>query len=138
MRVGSDAVDAGTPIDISAILTWEGVAPAATIWGSAGGPVSFSVAQIDGDIKVMAAMDAACAPHGYTRLAPAAIPFVKSGGYSADDPNAGFYRAYFADPLLRLPEGNWRVTANVSGYLKECEIGGPEVSINLEAELLVR
>jgi hypothetical protein len=34
-----------------------------------------------------------------------AMPFAKSGGFSADDPHAAFWRQYFADPALRLPTG---------------------------------
>jgi hypothetical protein len=138
MRIGSDVADAGTPIDASAILTWEGAAPAASIWGSAGGPVSFGLEQVDGMIAVIPIQDAACAKHDYARLVPVGIPFQKSGGFTADDPNAPFYRTYFADPVLRLPAGTWKVTAIVNGYLKPCDMSAPEVNITLAASVLVR
>ena len=138
MQIGSDVVDAGAPVDVAAILTWEGANPTATIWASGSGPVSFRLGQIDGTIALGGAMTADCATHDYTRLAPVAVPFRKSGGFSADDPNAGFYRAFFADPVLRLPAGRWRVTANLNGFLVPCEMNAPEVDLTLQAEILVR
>ncbi len=138
MRIGSDVVDAGAPIDVAATLTWEGAEPTATIWGSGMGPVLFALEQLDGDLELGGMMTADCAQHEYARLAPVQIPYVKSGGISADDPNAGFYRAFFADPVLRLPAGRWRVSANVSGFLLPCEMNAPVVDIRLEAEILVR
>jgi hypothetical protein len=138
MRVDSDVVDAGAAIDVSAILTWEGAAPAATIWGSAGGPVSFGIEQLDGKIVLIPINDAACATHDYAHLVPVAIPFQKSGGFTENDPNAAFYRTYFADPVLRLPAGHWKVSASASGYVAPCDMNAPEVAINLEAEILVR
>ena len=83
-------------------------------------------------------MTADCAKHDYARLAPVAIQFQKSGGYSADDPNAAFYRTYFADPVLRLPAGHWKLTAIANGYLKPCDMNAPQVTITLRAEILVR
>jgi hypothetical protein len=38
-------------------------------------------------------------------------PIKKSGGYSDSQPDAAFYRAFFADPLVRLPAGEWDITA---------------------------
>jgi hypothetical protein len=138
LRVGTDVVDAGTPIDVAATLIWEGANPMATIWGSGSGPVSFELEQIDGDMALGGMMTADCAMHDYARLVPVQIPYRKSGGFSGDDPNAGFYRAFFADPVLRLPAGRWRVTANAGGYLMPCEMDAPTVDISLSAEILVR
>ena len=70
-------------------------------------------------------MTSDCAPH----LIPAAgsldVPFAKSGGWSADDPNAAFLRAYFADPELRLPPGTWRVEASTAASIGEGCTGAP-------------
>jgi hypothetical protein len=138
LRIGSDAVDAGAPIAVAATLTWEGADPRATIWGSGSGPVSFGLEQIDGDIELGALQTADCGPHEYARGVPVPIPFQKSGGFSADDPNADFYRVYFADPVLRLPAGRWRIAATANGFLRPCEMNAPMVDIRLEAEILVR
>jgi hypothetical protein len=138
VRIGSDTVDAGAPIDIGATLTWEAPAPRTTVWGSGSGPVTFNIEQLDGDIALGGAMTADCAPHEFERLVPVAFPFRKSGAFSDDDPNADFYRAYFADPVLRLPAGRWRVTASAGGYLEPCEMNAPGFEITLGAEILVR
>ena len=138
LRIGSDAVDAGAPIDVAATLTWEGADPQASIWASGGGPVSFGIKQIDGDIVLDAVQTADCAQHDYTRGVPVPVPFRKSGGFAEDDPNADFYRVYFADPVLRLPSGRWRIAATASGFLVPCEMDAPMVEISLEAEILVR
>ena len=138
LRIGSDAVDAGAPLDVGATLTWEGAEPRAAIWASGGGPVSFGIKQVDGDIVLDAVQTADCAQHDYTRGFPVAMPFRKSGGFSEDDPNADFYRVYFADPVLRLPSGRWGVAATTSGFLVPCEMDAPMIEIRLEAEILVR
>jgi len=138
LRVRSDAVDAGAAIDVAAQLGWEGADPMGVIWGSGGGPVSFGLEQIDGDIKMDAVQTTDCAKHEYARGVPVAVPFQKSGGFPDDDPNAAFYRAFFADPVLRLPAGHWRISATASGYLVSCEMDAPTVEIGLEAEILVR
>ncbi len=118
---------------------WTGPKPQASIWGSGSGPVAFGLAQIDGDIVIAGArMTADCVSHEYARLVPVALPFRKSGGFSNDDPNAAFYKAFFADPVLRLPAGRWRVTASLSGFLEACDADAPGVGINLEAMILVR
>jgi hypothetical protein len=53
---------------------------------------------------------------------PLSIPFIKNGGYSGDDPNAGYWKAFFDDPVLRLPAGRWRLSANFQGMTSDrCE-----------------
>jgi hypothetical protein len=115
LRIGSDAIDAGAAIVVAAQLAWEGAEPRGVIWGSGGGPVSFGLEQVDGDIRLDAVQTADCAQHEYTRGVPVQTPFRKSGGYPDDDPNADFYRAFFADPALRLPTGRWRISATAGG-----------------------
>ena len=138
LRIGSDAVDAGAPLDVGATLTWEGAEPQASIWASGSGPVSFGIKQVDGDIVLDAVQTADCAQHDYTRGVAVPVPFRKSGGFSDDDPNADFYRVYFADPVLRLPTGRWRIAAGAGGFLVPCEMDAPKVEIRLEAEVVVR
>lgn len=138
LRVGSDVYDAGAPIDVGATLTWTGPADRATVWGSGSGVVSFVLQQLDGPLAVGGLMTADCGPHEFERLVPVPIPFTKSGGFSADDPNAGFYRAFLADPVLRLPAGTWRIGATASGFLEPCEMDAPTLDVALQADVLVR
>jgi hypothetical protein len=48
----------------------------------------------------------------------------KSGGYGEDQPDAEFYRSFFADPLVRLPVGDWDIRA-VAEFIddRDCSIG---------------
>lgn len=98
-------------IDVEATLKLIGPNTEATLWGSGSGPIGFSVVEVGGDRRMDAAWQADCSPHAITADAPITVPFAKSGGYSADDPNAAFYEAFFADPELRLPAGEWQVSA---------------------------
>ena len=138
LQLGSTVVDAGAPIDVAAQLTWEGAAPEGSVWSSGSGPVGFSIEHLDGDLDIGGAMTSDCVQHDYARLVPAAIPFQKSGGFSNEDVNAEYFRAYFADPVLRLPAGNWRVVAIASGFLQPCEFGAPAFEITVAQDLLVR
>ncbi len=138
LRLAENIVDAGQPIDLAATLTWEGPAGEATVWGSGGGPVMFSLKQLDGELAMEAVQTADCSPTVIARGAPFVVPYRKSGGWSADDPNADFYRTFFADPVLRRPAGQGRATAVASGYLAPCDAVAPTFNIHVEADLLVR
>jgi hypothetical protein len=138
LQLGSNVVDAGDPIEVAAQFTWEGAAPKGSVWSSGGGPVVFAIEHLDGDLDIAGAMTADCVQHDYARLVPAAIPFQKSGGFSDDDANAKFFKDYFADPVLRLPAGRWRVSATASGFLQPCEFNAPSIEITVAQDLLVR
>ena len=64
------------------------------------------------------------------------MPLVKSGGWSADDPNAAFYDAFFAAPDIRLPPGTWEVTGHAS--FSEGDCGGPNHDITTTARIVVQ
>jgi hypothetical protein len=57
-----------------------------------------------------------CIQSTWDRGKAVAAPFFKSGGFSDRDPDAAFFRAYFRDPLLRLPAGRYEIHA-VTDYL---------------------
>ena len=42
--------------------------------------------------------------------------FSKSGGFSADDPNADFWAAYYAEDDLILPPGTYAISAEINGF----------------------
>ena len=64
-----------------------------------------------------------CAIHVLATDRPILSPITKSGGYSDDQPDAPFYRAFFADRLVHLPTGEWDITAVAEFAEGEC--GGP-------------
>jgi hypothetical protein len=104
-------VTAGQPIEVEAVVTNDGADPI-VLSGSGSGIVFFSVTRLEDGLTLgdsLRTMD--CAPHVIRE--PIVVPFAKSGGWSEDDPNADFLRAYFADPELRLPSGTWRIDITV-------------------------
>jgi hypothetical protein len=136
MTVPTDHFALGEAIDVRTSLTWAGPAPNAAIWGSGSGPVVFLFEELTGRRRMIGgAMTADCARHPYVQSVATPIPFHKSGGWNADDPDAAFYREFFADPLLRLPAGRWRVMADLEGLLAECAANAPRVSLKAVLEI---
>jgi hypothetical protein len=136
MGVPADHFAVGQAIDVLTTLTWTGPAPKATIWGSGSGPVIFLFEDLTGRHRMPGgAMTADCAKHPFAQGVATSIPFHKSGGWIADDPDAAFFREFFADPLLRLPAGNWRITADVEGMLAECAANAPTISLRAALEI---
>lgn len=76
------------------------------------GPFAFEFAEVGGsrDVKPMARF-AQCVRYRLDASQPLSSPIKKSGGWSADEPNASFYDSFFADPLVHLPAGDWTITA---------------------------
>lgn len=119
------------PIVIRTVLAYAGPAPSIQVAGSGSGLVGFSLEQLDGPIVVGAAGTSDCAPWTLKR-GDNLIAFQKSGGYSADDPQADFFARYLNDPLLRLPAGRWRITALASLARPGCDGGGVNLSASVE------
>ena len=129
---------AGQPIVADMTLTYLGDEPSLSLWGSGLGVLGSRLRQIDGSIEHGWATTTDCRPHPIAPGEPMHRPFVKSGGHSADDPDAEFYEAYFTDPLLRLPPGRWEITA-VTGFQAggdDCG-DGPWVGLEVSVEITV-
>jgi hypothetical protein len=129
---------ANEPITVEATLTYTGPAAQAILYGSGTGPIGFSVERLEDGFNPAGsgpAFTTDCSQHPYLQSEPVRYPFQKSGGFSADDPNADAYEAYLNDPLLRLPPGTWRISAGASGYLGPGDCVGP--LLNLQAEVTV-
>ena len=137
LRAPKDRFDASEVVEIGATLTWTGPGPKATIWSGDPGPVVFSIAQIDGRLEMGGAVSTICMSTELARGVPLDQPYVKSVGYSNDDPDAGLYRAFAADPVLHLLPGRWRVTAEVDGLLAECAAEAPRLGLRASAEIVV-
>ncbi len=104
---------ADEPIDLATTLRYIGESEQTTIVSHGGGPVSFGVEQLDGPVDNGPEWDASATPFTYRRGDVQDVPFQKSGGWDGDDPMASFWRAWFADPELRLPAGRYRITAHL-------------------------
>jgi hypothetical protein len=104
---------AGEPIEGRATLAVIG--GVAVPFGSSGsGPFTFNFAELGGRRNVGGSMTADCAPYRIEPGRPMTSAITKSGGWSGDDPNAVFYRAFLADPVVSLPAGDWRITAGAT------------------------
>jgi hypothetical protein len=80
--------------------------------GQAGGPFGFALKQVGGVIDTGGPVWAdICQKVSITSATPLSVPLSKGGGYDASGPDASFYAGFFADPLFRLPPGDWDLTA---------------------------
>lgn len=100
----------------------------AQLSGAGGGPFAFEFAEITGARKVIPVWDAACAGHEVRAGAPLASRIVKSGGWSDEEPDADFYRAFFQGPEVRLPPGVWDITA-LATFSEGAGCGGRSVAL---------
>jgi hypothetical protein len=76
--------------------------------------VSFGLEQLDGPLDMpFGGSDLMCSAREVVARQPIAVPYAKSGGWSNNDPAAGFWQAFFADKELHLPVGTWRVIASL-------------------------
>jgi hypothetical protein len=66
------------------------------------------------------------------------LPFQKSGGWSADDPNADYYEAFYADSALVLPPGEYTLSAVMEYATDENDVVGTQqtliASLNITVE----
>lgn len=123
-------------IDVRTTLTYVGPEDAAGVWGSGSGLVSFVLAEVGGTKSVGGAARSDCRPYRFARGVATDIPFAKSGGWSADDPNAAFYQAFFADRLLHLPPGRWSLQVSADGMLAPCAADAPRLAATIPAIVL--
>lgn len=101
----------GDPITGTAILGFDGPA-STTVWGSGGGPIAFSYAEVGGIRAVDPIWSADCAPHLLDPPTPISAGLSKSGAVSGDEPDADFVRSFlFGGPGVRLPAGSWDISA---------------------------
>ena len=82
-----------------------------SVYGSAGGPFMFTYRELTGTKVVEPVADAACGPHPIAPGAPISEPLGKSGAWSQTDPDGPFLQAFLTRPDVRLPAGDWAVTA---------------------------
>ena len=114
LTIRSDAATYGenVPIRIRAEFAYVGNGASVRVFGAGAGIVVFSWEQLDGRLKQDWVVDDACRPWDINRGAPLSMPFSKSGSFGQDDPDAAFWRLFFADPAFRLPAGRYRVHAH--------------------------
>lgn len=111
---------AGTPIGMIATLAYVGHQRVVFMPGS--GPVRFSLKQLDGPIQVGPGGPLSCSSRPFEPGETYSTAFIKSGSFSPGDPNAEFYRRFFAEEELILPEGEWEIAAVAAVSFKDCDV----------------
>ena len=136
MALPTDHFAPGQAIDVRTTLAWTGRAPNVTIWGSGTGPVGFLFEELTGRHRKMGGlMTSDCSNHSYARGVATPIPLAKTASWNGDDPDGAFFEEFAKDPLLHLPTGRWRITAELGGYLAQCAMDAPGISLQAVLEI---
>lgn len=137
LEADQDRYRAGQEIGVMATLTYLGPDDAVIARGSSNpGLIGFAVESDDPAIRTNAAFTTDCGAHEMVRGVAVEYPFGKSGGYSADEPLAPFYEAYYASPELRLPAGTWTISAGGGWYTGD-DCGDQLHSLNASVTVVV-
>ncbi|HEY4228100.1 MAG TPA: hypothetical protein VGM49_07160 [Candidatus Limnocylindrales bacterium] len=122
------------PIDVVGELTYTGTASSVAISADSEGPVLLSVREpVFGGIQLGGISELMCAPSTLTRNTPLVVPFKKAGTFDGEHPEASQFKAYFEDPVFRLPAGTWHIVATAQS---PCP-GRTGASFKLETEIAV-
>jgi hypothetical protein len=120
IHAASGTQKASEAIDVLATLTYIGGAQTMTAVGSGSGLVGFSLRQLDGHLTMGWAHTNDCHTYPMERGVVVPMAFVKSAGFIGEDPDAAFWRAYLADPVMHLPVGTWQIDAVLDSTLSVC------------------
>jgi len=96
-------------------------------------PIGFRIEEVGGQRLMGGGMDTPCLRTELAKGESAVLPFAKAG--SPDDPRQGFDRAWYEDPVLRLPAGTWRIIAYLDVFIGDC--GGERHQLTVENEVHV-
>ena len=120
-------------IEPVARMTYLGPRAAETIFHAAY-PIGFRIEEVGGPRLMGGGMDQPCLRTELAKGGSAVLPFAKAG--SPDDPKQGFDRAWYEDPVLRLPVGHWRIVAYLDVFIGDC--GGERHQLTVENVVLVQ
>lgn len=130
VRSPSDRHAALAPIEVFAEVVYQGNRNRVTI-SHAASPVGWQIVQLDGPAVMEGGMDMPCLQTGLVNGQVRRYDFEKAGVIEGPP----FDRAWFEDPVLRLPAGRWRVTGTFSAALGEC--GGEHHGLDASIDLVV-
>jgi hypothetical protein len=97
-------------------------------------PIGFQIKEVGGEWMMGGAMAQPCLRTELAKGEAAVLPFSKAG--TPDNPKGGFDRAWYEDPVLRLPEGTWQIVAYLDVWIGDC--GGERHQLTVENVLVVR
>lgn len=108
-------------IESIATVTYLGPLDAESLF-HATSPILFHVEEIGGTRTMDIATDLPCLRTPFDRGVSAAYPFRKTGPVSGPGvAPTGFDRAWYDDPILRLPAGTWRIRAELDVSIGNCD-----------------
>jgi hypothetical protein len=125
----------GQAVMAVARMSYDGPDTVAHLSGSGSGPILFNIEQLDGDIDQSAFQHDNCRPYDLNADQPFEVPFRKSGSFDPRAADAAFWRAFFDEPRLLLPAGQYRLTAVVDLLVG---VGCANPSLDLSTSLMVR
>lgn len=103
--------------------------------GGGGGLLrGFEFTEVNGTRHVEPVWTTECGRYRLEPGKPISSSITKSGGFISDQPEADFYREFFKDPAVRLPAGDWTITA-IASFTEGLDCRGP--SHTLRATILV-
>jgi hypothetical protein len=109
----------GDPIPFEATYRFAGPEPSLVAGSDYEDLVYFSLEQLDGPLDQAGGISRlVCHTKTISHGALVQVPFRKEGGYLPTDPNALFWDSYFADSVLRLPAGQWRIAVHLSASIR--------------------
>jgi hypothetical protein len=110
-----------------------------TLWSSGHGPVAFGIFRLEDGLTAEPDWTDDGVAYELPPDETVSYPFQKSASWSPGDPDAGFMRAYAADPVLHLPPGHWRIEARLHGVLDHGELDhdGPQIMLSVTIEVVV-
>ena len=100
--------------------------------GSGSGLLGFDFAEVNGSHHVEPAWTSNCAPYRLDPGRPITSPIKKSGGFYPEQPDADFNREFLTDPVVRLPAGDWKITA-VASFVEGEGCSGPSHTMGATA-----
>jgi hypothetical protein len=87
------------------------LAPGGVTFSGSNTILGFEFSEVGGNHRLVApAFDAVCAPHRITGNTPIDSPIVKSGAV-VEGPDAAWYRQFLTGSTVKLPAGDWDITA---------------------------
>lgn len=117
LNIGKTDFKVGEPIELSASLTYIGEEDAITVWGPSAKVIFTLTDGKEFDMEGASTMD--LVPLEIAQGETLEFPFSKSGGYGADDPDAQFWKKFYAEKELLLPPGTYLISALCNFSLTE-------------------
>jgi hypothetical protein len=128
---------ADEPIQIEAILTYEGPDEVHDVAGASSGLLGFDLSQLDGSVTTATGWTLDCHTYSFRRGEDQVTRLEKVGYLNGDDPAASYWNDHYAEHAS-LPAGRWRITAHAVWAAPGCETGGASLEASIEVVVTPR